>query len=92
LPDLGNGRREQVIIGFLALSFLLLPEQVIMGRESTRDVPLSLSADMKEDIILVDNILNASPRRFNLRLKVWHKGSLGNQEERYTHTFYFNSI
>jgi hypothetical protein len=63
---------------------LFLPAQVIMGRESTRDMPLLQSAGMNEDINLVDNTRKASLRRFNLRLKVWYEGNLGNHEERYS--------
>jgi hypothetical protein len=55
-----------------------------MGRESTRDMPLLQSAGMNEDINLVDNTRKASLRRFNLRLKVWYEGNLGNHEERYS--------
>jgi hypothetical protein len=84
LPDFGNCRGEQVIIGFFALPFLFLPAQVMTGRESTRDIPLSQSTGMNEDINLLDNILKASLRRFNLRLKVWYEGNSGNQEERYS--------
>jgi hypothetical protein len=56
----------------------------MMGRESTRDMPLSQSAGMNEDINLSDNTLKSSLRRFNLRLKVWYEGNLGNQEKRYS--------
>jgi hypothetical protein len=32
----------------------------------------------------LDNILKASPIRFNLRLKVWYESNSGNQEERFS--------
>lgn len=72
------------VIPGATFAFLFLPAQVITGRESTRDMPLSQSSGMNEDINLVDNTRKASSRRFNLRLKVWYEGSLGNQEERYS--------
>lgn len=62
-------------------TFLFLPAQVMMGRESTRDISLSQSAGMNEDINFQDNTRKASLRRFNLRLKVWYESNLGNREE-----------
>ena len=53
----------------------------MMGRESTRDMPLSQSAGMNEDINLSDNTLKASLRRFNLRLKVWYEGNFSDYQE-----------
>jgi hypothetical protein len=73
-----------VVISTATFPCLFLPAHVIMGRESTRDIPLSQSAGMKDDINLSDNIPKTALRRFNLRLKVWCEGNLGNHEERYS--------